>query len=215
MMAKRPLPLIATLVVGAAVLTMIALGFWQLQRARWKDGLIAQYAQASRLPPIPYPTLPIATKDLPLYRYATGNCLEVVGRRTVAGSNRSGEPGFAMVADCRTGAEGPGIAVVIGWSKDPKAGTNWKGGPVSGIIGPDAVTRMHLVADGAAPGLEPASPPSVESIPNNHRSYAVQWFLFAAVALVIYLIALRRLPLKATRSDTVKADAKPPETKAK
>ena len=42
MMAKRPLPLIASLVVGAAVLTMIALGFWQLQRARWKDGLIAQ-----------------------------------------------------------------------------------------------------------------------------------------------------------------------------
>jgi hypothetical protein len=29
-------------------------------------------------------------------------------------------------------------------------------------------------------------------IPNNHWSYAVQWFLFAAVALVIYSLALRK-----------------------
>ncbi len=194
MTGSRRLPLLATLVVGAAVLTMIALGVWQMSRAKWKDGLVAQYAQASKLPPITFPTVPLNTKNLPLYRYATGNCLEVVGRRTVAGTDRGGEPGFAQVADCRTGAEGPGMAVVIGWSKNPKAGTNWKGGPVSGIIGPDAVSRMHLVADGAAPGLEPAAPPSVTSIPNNHRSYAVQWFLFAGIALVIYLIALRRLP---------------------
>ena len=194
MTGSRRLPLLATLVVGAAVLTMIALGVWQMSRAKWKDGLVAQYARASKLPPIAFPTVPLNTKNLPLYRYATGNCLEVVGRRTVAGTDRGGEPGFAQVADCRTGAEGPGMAVVIGWSKNPKAGTNWKGGPVSGIIGPDAVSRMHLVADGAAPGLEPAAPPSVTSIPNNHRSYAVQWFLFAGVALVIYLIALRRLP---------------------
>jgi len=194
MTGLRRLPLLATLVVGAAVLTMIALGVWQMSRAKWKDGLVAQYAQASKLPPITFPTVPLNTKNLPLYRYATGNCLEVVGRRTVAGTDRGGEPGFAQVADCRTGAEGPGMAVVIGWSKNPKAGTNWKGGPVSGIIGPDAVSRMHLVADGAAPGLEPAAPPSVTSIPNNHRSYAVQWFLFAGIALVIYLIALRRLP---------------------
>lgn len=194
MTGLRRLPLLATLVVGAAVLTMIALGVWQMSRAKWKDGLVAQYAQASKLPPITFPTVPLNTKNLPLYRYATGNCLEVVGRRTVAGTDRGGEPGFAQVADCWTGAEGPGMAVVIGWSKNPKAGTNWKGGPVSGIIGPDAVSRMHLVADGAAPGLEPAAPPSVTSIPNNHRSYAVQWFLFAGIALVIYLIALRRLP---------------------
>jgi surfeit locus 1 family protein len=193
-LAPRRLPLVPTIVVGLAVSTMIWLGIWQLQRAQWKEALIARYAQASKLPPIAFPTIPTDSKNLPLYRYATGNCLEVVGRRTVAGTNKGGEPGFAHVADCRTGAEGPGMAVVIGWSKNPTAGASWKGGPVSGIIGPDAVSRMHLVADGASAGLEPAAPPSVTSIPNNHRSYAVQWFLFAGVALVIYLIALRRLP---------------------
>lgn len=188
----RRLPLIPTIVVALAVAAMIGLGVWQLQRARWKDGIVAQYAQASMLPPIAFPTVPVNSKNLPLYRYATGNCLEVVGRRTVASASKAGEPGFGQVVDCRTGAEGPGMAVVIGWSKDPKAGANWKGGPVSGIIGPDAVSRMHIVADGAAPGLQPAAPPSVDQIPNNHRSYAVQWFLFALVAAVIYLIAVRK-----------------------
>ncbi len=204
MTGSRRLPFLPTLLVAAAVVTMIGLGVWQLNRAIWKDGLVNQYARASKLPPIAFPTVPLNTGNLPLYRYATGNCLEVVGRRTVAGTNRGGEPGFGQVADCRTGAEGPGMAVVIGWSKNPKAGADWKGGPVSGIIGPDAISRMHLVADGAAAGLEPAAPPSVDSIPNNHRSYAVQWFLFAGVALIIYLLALRRLPTLKTHEDKIK-----------
>ena len=29
-------------------------------------------------------------------------------------------------------------------------------------------------------------------IPNNHRMYAVQWFAFAAIALLIYGLALRK-----------------------
>jgi surfeit locus 1 family protein len=30
------------------------------------------------------------------------------------------------------------------------------------------------------------------NIPNNSFAYAIQWFLFAATALVIYALALRR-----------------------
>jgi surfeit locus 1 family protein len=29
-------------------------------------------------------------------------------------------------------------------------------------------------------------------IPNNHRSYAVQWFAFALIALIIYGLAVRK-----------------------
>jgi cytochrome oxidase assembly protein ShyY1 len=83
------------------------------------------------------------------------------------------------------------MSVEVGWSKDPNAKVNWAGGPVSGIIGPDRVTRMRLVAASAPPGLEPSAPPSIRSIPNNHRSYAMQWFAFAFIALVIYVLALR------------------------
>ena len=34
--------------------------------------------------------------------------------------------------------------------------------------------------------------PSMDAIPNNHRFYAVQWFLFAAMAALIYFLAVRK-----------------------
>jgi cytochrome oxidase assembly protein ShyY1 len=187
----RRIPVMPTIIVLAAVSLMIGLGVWQLQRAKWKEGLLAEYAEADKLPPITFPTMPVHSNQLPLFRHATGVCLRVVGQRAVAGENRAGEPGYAHIVDCSTGAEGPGMSVEVGWSKDPNAKVNWAGGPVSGIIGPDRVTRMRLVAASAPPGLEPSAPPSIRSIPNNHRSYAMQWFAFAFIALVIYVLALR------------------------
>ena len=188
----RRLPIIPTIIVAAAVSAMIGLGVWQLQRASWKEGLLARYAQAEQLPPIEFPTVPTRDDQLPLFRHATGNCLRVVGQRAQAGENRSGEPGYAHIVDCATGSEGPGMSVELGWSKDPNAKVNWTGGLVSGIIGPDRMMRMRLVAASAPPGLEPSAPPSLSSIPNNHRSYALQWFAFALIALVIYGLAVRK-----------------------
>ena len=111
----RRLPLIPTLVVLAAVAIMIGLGVWQLQRAQWKESLLAQYAKAEQLPPIVYPTIPLKTEQLPLFRHATGMCQRIVGHRAQAGENRAGEPGYAHIVDCSTGAEGPGMSVEVGW----------------------------------------------------------------------------------------------------
>lgn len=188
----RRLPIIPTILVLAAVAVMIGLGIWQLQRARWKDRLVARYAQAETLPPIEYPTVPLRDELMPLFRHATGVCLRPVGQRAVAGQNRAGEPGYVHIVDCTSGAEGPGMSVEVGWSKDPNAKVNWSGGPVSGIIAPDRRTRMRLVAASAPPGLQPSAEPSISAIANNHRSYALQWFAFALIALVIYGLAVRK-----------------------
>jgi cytochrome oxidase assembly protein ShyY1 len=188
---NRRLPLLPTLIVAAAVLTMIGLGFWQLQRLGEKRALLARYAAAEGQPPIAFPTIPIG-KDLPLFRQATGHCPRVIARRTSAGENRQGETGFVHIAECGTGAEGPGMAVEIGWSKDPNAGTGWTGGEVRGIIAPDRKSRMRLVSATGLGGLAPSAPPSLAMIPNNHLSYAVQWFLFAGIAALIYALALRK-----------------------
>jgi surfeit locus 1 family protein len=188
----RKLPLIPTLVVGLAVAVMIGLGIWQLQRAQEKEQLLARYRAAQDLPPISFPTGPIHQDRLPLFRHATGMCLSAVAKRSTAGRNRAGEVGYAQIVDCRTGAEGPGMSVEVGWSRNPNAPVNWEGGPVSGVIAPDSRTRMRLVAATAPPGLEPSAPPSIAEIPNNHRSYAVQWFLFALIAVTIYILALRK-----------------------
>jgi len=186
----RRLPIVATIIVAAAALTMIALGVWQLRRAAWKDALLARYEAARSLPPVAFPTAPIGD-ELPLFRRASGLCLQPVTARATAGRNRKGDTGYSHIVDCRTGAEGPGMRVDIGWSADPNAGKGWKGGPVSGVIAPDNRMRMRLVSDRGFAGLEPSAPPAIDSIPNNHRAYAVQWFLFAAIAFVIYGLALR------------------------
>ena len=189
---SRRIPIVPTIVVTAAVALMIGLGIWQLRRAQWKEGLLAQYSRSENLPPIIWPTAPLRSARLPLFRHATGMCLRRISERAIAGENRGGEPGYAHIVDCSTGAEGPGMSVELGWSRDPNAKADWKGGLVSGIIAPDSRTRMRLVAASAPPGLEPSALPAIASIPNNHRSYALQWFSFALIALVIYALALRK-----------------------
>lgn len=194
---SRRLPLVPTILVAGAVVVMIGLGVWQLQRARWKEGLIAQLQAAQTVPPIAYPTVPLKDAELPLFHHATAVCLQPTGRRVTAGQNVKGETGYVVIVDCRTGAEGPGLAVEVGWSRNPAVQFDWPGGPVSGVIAPDSRNRMRLVAASAPEGLETAAPPSVEQIPNNHRSYAIQWFAFAGIAALIYGLALRQRAGKA------------------
>jgi surfeit locus 1 family protein len=190
------LPVVPTILVAAAIALMIGLGVWQLKRAEWKEGLLAHYAAAEKLPPISWPTAPLDTKQLPLFRYATGVCLRPIGTRAIAGENRAGEPGYVHIVDCATGAEGPGMSVQVGWSKNPNQRVQWAGGPVSGIIVPDRVSRMRLVAASPPPGLEPSAQPSAATAsaitPSGHRMYAATWFALAAAALIIYMIVLMK-----------------------
>ncbi len=186
----RRLPIFVTILVLAAVATMVALGIWQLQRAAWKNGLLESYAEASDLPAIAYPAVPNAD-DAPYFRKSSVNCLEVTGWRSTSGRNANGQSGWAHIAHCRTaGAEGPGAQVVVGWSSRPD-NPDWDGGIVEGIIAPDSQYVIRLVASEPVAGLQKSQPPALEDIPNNHLSYAVQWFLFAGIALVIFVIALR------------------------
>jgi len=59
---------------------------------------------------------------------------------------------------------------------------------VMGVVAPGP----RLVADPPMAGLEASARPDPSELPNNHLSYAGQWFLFALVALVIYGLALRK-----------------------
>jgi surfeit locus 1 family protein len=88
------------------------------------------------------------------------------------------------------------MSVEVGWSKDPNAKLNWRGGPVSGIIVPDRRSRMRLIAATAPPGLQLSKAPEASSIspvtPAGHRGYAATWFSLAAIALIIYGLAVRK-----------------------
>ena len=192
---KARVPVFTTIIVAAAIIVMIGLGLWQIRRSHENEQLLAQYHAAAKLPPIAFPTAPLKG-PLPLFRWATGFCQSVVSGREAGGRNSKGEVGWSHIVNCATGAEGPGMAVEVGWSRDPDAKVNWRGGPVSGIIVPDRENRIRLVAASAPPGLEAAGLPTPETAvpvtPDRNRMYALQWFAFAAIALLIYGLALRK-----------------------
>ena len=72
--AKRPVPIIATIVVLLAVGTMIALGVWQLQRMHWKEGLLARYQQSLTLSSDAQWPRSKSEVESVLYRHATVRC---------------------------------------------------------------------------------------------------------------------------------------------
>lgn len=203
--APKRWPLIPTLIVLVAVAVMIALGVWQLQRKTEKEALIALFQRNMAMSSlVAYPELP-PVSDAFLYRKSSIVCLEPVRWDPRSGTDRKGQAGIRMIADCRTGAEGPGVLVDVGIGDD-FAPPKWTGGTVQGTIvpGPEQPSVMQrltgnatparamLIADQPAPGLRASAVPSAEDTPNNHLAYAGQWFLFAAAALVIYILAVRR-----------------------
>lgn len=180
------LPVIPTIVVAAAITTMIALGIWQLGRAEEKEALIARYQEAPKFAHMVSWPENDADEETWLYRTALVNCVEVLDRRSTAGVSREGRKGLAQLATCRR-AEGGEALVALGFTNQIEA-VPWEGGSVLGILAPGP----RLVVSRPPEGLEPLTEPDPTDLPNNHLAYAGQWFFFALTALVIYILALRR-----------------------
>jgi surfeit locus 1 family protein len=187
------LPLFPTVIVMSVIAIMVRLGFWQLDRRIEKQALIATYMRNTTAPEMAM--LPRAGKQF-LYRRArlqSPNC----GGAEIFGA---GKTGYRVVTFCK------GIGKVqLGTTRDPRAIVKWSGGNVSGWIQSEPDNRsvlevatggaeplLMLVADPPLAGLAPNPPVSPEDVANNHLAYAVQWFLFAAVAASIFGLALRR-----------------------
>lgn len=183
----RRFPIIPTIIVTAAAATMVALGFWQLGRADEKAALLARYAGAQQLvEPVEWPR-DADSAELALYRQSQIICGKVVSFDSRAGTSARGAKGWAHYANCAFEGQAATVPVVIGWSREPLV-PEWRGGMVSGIIGPGP----RLVADPPLAGLEPLARPDPQDLPNNHLAYAGQWFFFALTALVIYGLAVRK-----------------------
>lgn len=63
---------------------------------------------------------------------------------------------------------------------------------MNGIIAPESKQLIKLVATDEVEDLQMLAEPSPEQIPNNHLLYAIQWFIFAAAAAIIYVLAVRK-----------------------
>lgn len=194
----KRVPVLPTALVALAVCAMIALGLWQLLiRLPEKE---AQLALLAANPGRPAITLPDTPDDTLLFRRATGVC-EAPGPIRLVGA---GKQGFRAIVEC-TGTGDARRTFQLGTTRDAFATVRWDGGRVAGYLShaPDArpliaglwdhtPKRLMLIAMPPVAGLAANTPPDISAVPNSHLAYAGQWFFFAAVATVIYTLALRR-----------------------
>ena len=195
----RRLPVLPTLFVAGAVAVMIALGIWQLQRAAWKERLLAEYAGAASLPVVDLD--PLLDGDGPVPPLSFRRVLITCAARDAepdirAGRSAADVPGQVYVIPCRPGASGLAgrIRVNAGWANRPDAVRRLSlSGIVAGHLGPvEGDGPVTLTAATASPPLARSQPTSIEYIPNDHMLYALQWFFFAIAAAAIYLLAVRK-----------------------
>lgn len=204
---NRRIPVVATAVVALAVLAMLGLGCWQLfVRLPEKRAALSKFAANPGLPPVVFPQFP---DEKLLFRRTRVTCAD--SRRVQL--TGAGKAGFRAIAECPAPpGDATPLRIQIGTTHDPRQPVRWAGGTVTGYIslapeGQPMLVRalrhgapaLMVVADRPAPGLAPNGAPDLSAVPNNHLAYAVQWFLFAGVAVVIYTIALR-LRRRAARS---------------
>ena len=215
MTRRMILPLLFGL-IGTAIL--LSLGFWQVQRMQWKEGILADITARISAAPVALPATPDPEGDryLPVTvngRF-TGQTLRVlVSRKEIGAGVRIIEAfqtddgrrvlvdrGFLPDAD-KNRALSVTNATVTGnlhWPQETDSFTPppdlktglWYARDVAAMSRALDTEPTFLVArEPTGDGIE-AMPVDTSGIPNDHWGYAVQWFSMAAVwlGMTVYLL---------------------------
>ncbi len=192
-----------SIVVAIMLAILVKLGLWQLDRRIWKHALIAQLQAAPTLPPLQPRDYYLAMigKESVQYRRAELPCSPgtVLPYDIKGGTSITGDSGYLVVVSCRPNNRPPDIVAVAGWTARPDAKTPVKVDTVfRGLIiekpygdAPDR-PRFMLIPDSAVAPLLRSQLPTPDGLPDNHLSYAGQWFGLAAALAAIYGVWLRR-----------------------
>ena len=199
----------------------LGLGFWQLQRLTWKQGLLASIDRGEAAPPVALPAAPE-----PFSRVIVSGQFEPGAVRY--GSEVRADASGAIIGSYVVGVldqqAGPPIVVDMGWAPDTWHGDLPAGTvQVEGYVRPpehtpwlgtadDPAHRRFFALDplgiGAALGnlrVEPFTivalgplggvPEPVQALPrppNDHLSYAVTWFSLAAALVVVFAVFVKQ-----------------------
>lgn len=200
---NRRFPWLLTLCVLLLFGGLVRMGVWQLERRAWKHDLIARLEAAPRLPlltPADYYRSLIGVQSVQ-YRRAELPCTpgDVLPYDLKGGTSRGGVGGFLVLVSCRPNKKPPEIVAVAGWSRRPdlklrlQVDTVFRGLIIERPYGKAAGRpQFMLIPDTAVPPLEPSQLPTPGELPDNHLSYAVQWFGIAAALLGVYAMLLWR-----------------------
>jgi surfeit locus 1 family protein len=115
-MTRPRFPYILTLVTAIALIILVALGVWQVQRLHWKEGVLARIAALQSAPPRPLGAILAQAKaggDIDYVR-ATADCHDIERTPFVKlFTPADGFSGFRLITLCRLPAGGPYEAVLI------------------------------------------------------------------------------------------------------
>jgi surfeit locus 1 family protein len=207
-------------VVGCAVL--IYLGLWQLDRRAWKEDMLADITAGIQAAPVPLPdAIDPSMKYLPVTvsGTTTGAEIDVLSHTREQGAGYQivsrfvTDDGRAILLDrgfipqeARRIDRPPVRLQVTGnlhWPQDASSSTPapnmdeniWFARDVDAMALTLDTLPVLVVAsavEGDNQGARPL-PVAIEGIPNNHLSYAVQWFLIAATWAVMTLALIWRI----------------------
>lgn len=189
---RRGFAVLPTLTIALALPLLIGLGCWQLGRHHWKEALLAEYRRNIDLPIADLGAGPIPADSQFRHVRLSLDCPSATPVER-AGRSLAGAAGFARLLPCTHG--GRPLQLDAGWAARPDPSPlPAVAAAMTGRLILDARGGWILVADQPLPPLAASAPPTLDSIPNNHLGYAIQWFSFAAVLAIIYgLWLFRRL----------------------
>lgn len=213
----RRVPWGLTIAAGLALILLLSLGVWQVQRLQWKEDLIARAEAAASADP-----RPLAQGAPVPFERVTLTCPASADRSSVElQSIHDGTPGVRLITACagyildlgfvaetinaRPALDGPLTVTAIAreahapgpMALPPRDGRfyardNEAIGATLGV--PVARRDLTLYAETRAidgfEALQPVPPPAAFS--NNHLGYAMTWFGLAIALVAFYLVLLRR-----------------------
>lgn len=194
-------------VVGCAIL--ISLGLWQLRRMEWKETMLAQIQASIDAPQIPLPAAfepSMKYQPVTVSGTTTGQEIDVLsgskeqgggyqvvsafvtddGRRIMVDRGfipqqirHQPRPPVRLIVDGNlhwpdekgSATPAPNLDENIWFARDVPA--------MADLLQTEQVLVVASFVQGDAQGIEPV-PVRIEGIPNNHLSYAMQWFMIAA-----------------------------------
>jgi surfeit locus 1 family protein len=202
------IPLVLAVVVAVVC---VRLGLWQLDRLDQRRKRNAVIESGFKAPPIPAESAWASPDTTLRFRRVIANGRWNYGRESaIAGRTRSGSPGVHIVTPMTLTDGRTEILVNRGWVYSPDARsvdlTQWHEGDRSALMGyvdepppslraeSDALYVVALADTNAAtaPNQPARLPPPPFDYEGTHLIYAVQWFSFAAIALIGTPLVVRR-----------------------
>ena len=138
-----------------AILVMIGLSIWQVQRLSWKEGLIAERTERTTADPVALPPAGTDLKTLEFRKVAVSGSFDHAHEFYLAARSQNGNVGYWIVTPLKTDA-GETVLIERGWVPENKKRPETRAeGQVAGSVTLTGFIRLPQVKTFFQPDNEP------------------------------------------------------------